>query len=207
MATENTENRELLVEEEAESSFNLRDILFKILLYWPWFLASVIACVILAYVYLRYKAPVYNVTASVLIKEDQKRARAGQSAAIESMMDMGGFSMTNNFDNELEILKSRTLIRNVIVDLGLYMNTGIKRTFGYALPAYNTAPVKVYMDPLQADSLPSALKMEIDYHTNNKVDVSLSYTRDKQKFEMEKSFNSLPAVVTTNVGRWQIDSQ
>ncbi|MDO4956882.1 MAG: polysaccharide biosynthesis tyrosine autokinase, partial [Bacteroidales bacterium] len=200
MATENTENRELLVEEEAESSFNLRDILFKILLYWPWFLASVIACVILAYVYLCYKAPVYNVTASVLIKEDQKRARAGQSAAIESMMGMGGFSMTNNFDNELEILKSRTLIRNVIVDLGLYMSTGIKRTFGYALPAYNTAPVKVYMDPLQADSLPSALKMEIDYHTNNKVDVSLSYTRDKQKFEMEKSFNSLPAVVTTNVG-------
>ena len=103
-------------ENPEESSFNLYEIIFKYLVYWPWFVASVIICLVLAFVYLRYQAPVYNVTASVLIKEQDARSRAmsANSGALEALQSMGGFSMTNNFDNEVEILKSRTLIKKVV---------------------------------------------------------------------------------------------
>ena len=36
---------------------------FKYLIYWPWFAASVIVCVVGAFIYLRYQTPVYNVGA------------------------------------------------------------------------------------------------------------------------------------------------
>lgn len=116
-------------ENPEENSFNLYEIIFKYLVYWPWFVASVLVCLVLAFVYLRYQAPVYNVTASVLIKEDDSRNRSMGAAggALEALQSMGGFSMSNNFDNEVEILQSRTLIKKVVTHLGLYISTGEKR--------------------------------------------------------------------------------
>lgn len=107
-------------EQQHEESINFYAIFFKYLAYWPWFVASVIVCLILAFVYLRYQAPVYNVTSAVLIKEDDssKRGMGAASGALEAMQSLGGLSMSNNFDNEVEILKSRTLIRKVITQLG-----------------------------------------------------------------------------------------
>lgn len=103
-------------EQQHEESINFYAIFFKYLAYWPWFVASVIVCLILAFVYLRYQVPVYNVTSAVLIKEDDssKRGMGTASGALEAMQSLGGLSMSNNFDNEVEILKSRTLIRKVI---------------------------------------------------------------------------------------------
>ena len=46
------------------------------------------------------------------------------------------FSMTNNFDNEVEILKSRTLIKKVVNHLNLYISVAEERMFGYNTPLY-----------------------------------------------------------------------
>lgn len=114
------EEQNLNNEQQHEESINLYAIFFKYLAYWSWFVASVIVCLILAFVYLRYQAPVYNVTSAVLIKEDDssKRGMGAASGALEAMQSLGGLSMSNNFDNEVEILKSRTLIRKVITSWG-----------------------------------------------------------------------------------------
>ena len=40
-------------ENPEENSFNLYEIIFKYLVYWPWFVASVLVCLVLAFVYLR----------------------------------------------------------------------------------------------------------------------------------------------------------
>ena len=64
-----------------------------------------------AFIYLRYQAPVYNVDAAVLIKEGDKKGGSSNNP-MGALQDLGMFSMTNNFDNEVEILKSRTLIKN-----------------------------------------------------------------------------------------------
>lgn len=59
--------------EEQEESINLRTILIKYLIYWPWFIASVVICLGCAFIYLRFQTPVYNTTASVLIKESDPK--------------------------------------------------------------------------------------------------------------------------------------
>ena len=127
------ENNQFDTPEQKEDDFNLYRLIFKYLIYWPWFVASVIICLGAAFVYMRFQTPIYNVTAAVLVKEDDPRTHAMKAAngAIEALQGMGGLSMTNNFDNEVEILKSRTLIRKVVTHLGLYISTSEDRTFGY----------------------------------------------------------------------------
>lgn len=189
-------------ENPEENSFNLYEIIFKYLVYWPWFVASVLVCLVLAFVYLRYQAPVYNVTASVLIKEEDSRNRSMGAAggALEALQSMGGFSMSNNFDNEVEILKSRTLIKKVITNLGLYISTGEKRFFGYNTPLYKTSPLEVYMSPEEADKLESGIKLHLTYTPDNHLKAKAEYVLNEEDFEIEKSFDKLPAVFPTPVG-------
>ena len=189
-------------ENPEESSFNLYEIIFKYLAYWPWFVASVIICLVLAFVYLRYQAPVYNVTASVLIKEQDARSRAmsANSGALEALQSMGGFSMTNNFDNEVEILKSRTLIKKVVTHLGLYITIGEERFFGYAQPLYQTSPVGVYMAPEEAELLEAGMKLRLTYTQDNQLKVKAEYELNEEEETLEKTFDKLPAVLPTPVG-------
>ena len=98
--------------DEKEEKTDFQALFFKYVIHWPWFIASILICMALAFIYLRYQAPVYEVASSVLIKEDDNKKSANN--ALAAMQDFGMFSMTSNFDNEVEILKSRTLIKKVV---------------------------------------------------------------------------------------------
>lgn len=185
--------------DQREESIDLYAILFKYLAYWPWFAASVVICLVCAFLYLRYQAPVYNIDAAVLIKEDDKKGGSAGNP-MGALQDLGMFSMTNNFDNEVEILKSRTLIKKVVNDLNLYISVAEKRMFGYDTPLYKSTPVKVYMTPEEADNLEAGAKLHLEYTTDGKLAVKAEYTLDEEKQEMKMKFDSIPAVFPTPVG-------
>ena len=86
---------------EKEEKTDFQALFFKYIIHWPWFVASVLICTGLAFAYLRYQIPVYEVSSSILIKEDDKKST---NNALSAMQDFGMLSMTSNFDNELEIL-------------------------------------------------------------------------------------------------------
>lgn len=196
------EEQNLNNEQQHEESINLYAIFFKYLAYWPWFVASVIVCLILAFVYLRYQAPVYNVTSAVLIKEDDssKRGMGAASGALEAMQSLGGLSMSNNFDNEVEILKSRTLIRKVITQLGLYTTMAKDRMLGYDIPLYQSSPINVFMSPEEAEKLEGSARLKLSYSPEGKLYVKVRYTLDEEEQEAEKTFDKLPAVFPTPAG-------
>ena len=188
--------------EEQEESLNLRALLVKYLIYWPWFIASVIICLGCAFLYLRFQTPVYNATASVLIKETDPRNKAMTQAngAVAALQDISGFSMTSNFDNEVEILKSRTLIKKVVSELSLYIQHSKDQTFGYDIPLYRNTPVKVYITPEEADKLQGGAKLNMTYSPQGKLSLTASYMLNQEKAEITASFDSLPAVLPTPVG-------
>ena len=188
--------------EQKEEDFNLYRVIFKYLIYWPWFVASVLVCVVAVFIYLRYQTPVYNVSASVLIKEDDPRTRAMQanSGALEALQSMGGLSMTSSFDNEVEILKSRTLIQKAVTRLGLYISTVENRSFGYDLPLYKNAPVQVYLTPEEAGKLEGGARLKMTYTPEGKLSVQAEYMLNREEQSEEKTFDALPAVLPTPVG-------
>lgn len=55
-----------------EEKVNYQEILFKYIIHWPWFIASVLACLIGAWVYLHFQTPVYQVSASIMIRMIKK---------------------------------------------------------------------------------------------------------------------------------------
>jgi uncharacterized protein involved in exopolysaccharide biosynthesis len=72
-------------------------------------------CGLLAFLYLRYTIPQYNVTTTIL--KDEKK---GMLSELSAFADLGmGGGMKSNLDNEIEILKSRTLLESTVRKLNL----------------------------------------------------------------------------------------
>lgn len=109
------DNYNFSIEENQENS--LKDILFKYLYNWKWFLLSALICVVLGFVYVRYQVPVYEVNATILIKDDKKGGSI--SDELSAFEDLGILKNGKNIDNEIEILKSRALMRRVVNELRL----------------------------------------------------------------------------------------
>ena len=189
-------------EHETESFYAL---FFRYFSYWPWFIASIIICCMAMFLFIFYSTPIYKINSSVLIKvSDQSQYPVSSKESI-GMQDIGLFSMTKNFDNEVEILQSKTLIHKVICDLNLYANITEERLWGYNMPLYKDSPIHIYMTPQEADKLESAIELHISYTANHRLYVKAEYRymdkyNNMQEVEEEKVFDSLPAIYPTNVG-------
>lgn len=189
-----------LFQAENEKPVDYKAILFEYLMYWPWFVACLLVCIVGAWCYLRYQAPVYNVNATVLIKQDDKNKAGGANASLAAMQDLGMLSMANNFDNEVEIIQSRTLLKKVVNALNLNITYTEKRTFGYPIQLYKNTPVQVWMNPEEADKLPSPLQIQLDYTPDGKVQADASFVHNRKEETVSKHFDKLPGVLITPVG-------
>ncbi|MCU0351737.1 MAG: tyrosine protein kinase, partial [Flavobacterium sp.] len=70
-----------------------------------------------AHLYIRYSVPMYRANTSLIVKDDRKGSIASELGAFS---DLGMFNgVKSNVDNEIEILKSRTLVRTTVEDLQL----------------------------------------------------------------------------------------
>lgn len=193
-----TQTNKVLKNPQSEG-INLYGILLKYWVYWPWFVASIAICLTTTYIYLRYQQPVYNIKAAVLIKE-QDAPKNNNHSALSAIQDLGMISMTKNFDNELQILKSMTIVKKVVSDLELYITHAEDRRWGYDLPLYQNVPVKVYMSPNEADKLENIITLEMDYRKEGILDIKMKYIHDGQKKELEQSFKKLPVAFPSEVG-------
>lgn len=189
--------------EQEELTINYQALLQKCLKHWRWFVVSVLTCLIIAFTYIRYTAPMYNITASVLIQ--QKDSKGGLGAALSGgalgmLSGLGGVSLSSNFDNEVEIMQSRTLLKKVVTDLGLYISTVQRRFTGYNIPLYKTSPIQVYLSPEEATKLESGIKIKTSYTPEGKLTAQIEFELEEEKQEIEKTFDKLPAVFPTPVG-------
>ena len=189
-------------DEQDELTIDYRALLQKCLKHWRWFAASVLACLIIAFIYLRYTAPVYNVTAGVLIQQKNSKGSLGglSGGALGMLSGFGGISFSSSFDNELEIMQSRTLLKKVVTDLGLYISTVQQRITGYDIPLYKTSPIQVYLSPEEATVLKSGIKVSTTYTPEGKLTAHIEYVQEEEEQEIEKTFDKLPATFSTPVG-------
>lgn len=182
---------------EKEEKTDFQALFFKYVIHWPWFVASALICAGLAFAYLRYQIPVYEVSSSILIKEDNKKSA---NNALQTMQDFGMLSMTSNFDNELELLKSRTLIKKVVSRLNLYTSLTREQAFGYDIPLYKEAPVEVFMTAEEADKLSSPIRLALNCHPSGKLTVTADYTQGGNEQQTTQTFDKLPAILPLPTG-------
>ena len=181
--------------EQSEEQVNIQEIFFRYLIHWPWFVVSVIICVACAWGYLRLTTPVYNITATVLIKDDKKGGGASMSSELEKMGLDGFVSSSNNVDNEIEVLRSKSLAREVVNNLGLFVTYMDEDRFPKR-DLYRTSPVLVSLTPQEADKLPQTMEVGMSLQPVGTMDVQIRVG----KKEYRKRFEKLPAVFPTDEG-------
>lgn len=197
------EEQNILINDEQDVlTIDYRVLLQKCLRHWRWFAASVLTCLIIAFAYIRYTAPVYNATAGVLIQQkDSKGSLGGLSGGALGMLSgFGGISFSSSFDNELEIMQSRTLLKKVVSDLGLYISTAQQRLTGYNIPLYKSSPIQVYLSPEEASALKNGITVKTTYTPEGKLTAHIEYIQEDEEQEIEKTFDKLPAICSTPVG-------
>jgi tyrosine-protein kinase Etk/Wzc len=113
-----------LSNENHNREFQIRNFIDHYLIHWKWFLVGVFICLTIAFIYLRYTTSQYRATATILVKDEKK---GGMLSELSAFSDMGiETGLKNNVDNEIEILKSRTLIKNTVKKLHLNISMFIK---------------------------------------------------------------------------------
>ncbi|WP_295127603.1 polysaccharide biosynthesis tyrosine autokinase [uncultured Chitinophaga sp.] len=117
-------------------------IRYRYLAYWPLFLIVAALSVGAALLYLRYATPVYRISSTLLVKDEQKDL--GES---NILAEMDLFGSKKNIENEIQILTSRTLAREVIRNLNLFADVYEEGQIRN-IPAYDYSPVKLqFLEP------------------------------------------------------------
>ena len=117
------QDKKYLIEDIHEDSIDLKELIFKYIRYWKWFVISVAAFLIIAAIYLRYTTRIYEVKSTVLLKDDRK---GGGKADLKAFEELSIFDTKNNVDNEIEILKSASLMEDVVKKTGTYIKYSTK---------------------------------------------------------------------------------
>ncbi|WP_342383512.1 polysaccharide biosynthesis tyrosine autokinase [Bacteroides ovatus] len=184
------------VEQEAnEEKIDFREILFKYLIHWPWLVGTVVVFLLGAWLYLRMATPVYNISATVLIKDDKKGGGVGMASELENLGLDGLVTSSQNIDNEIEVLRSKTIAKEVVIDLNLYVSYTDEDEFP-AKDMYKTSPIQVSLIPQEAELLDKTMIVEMALQPQGSLDINVKVGDDKY----QKHFDKLPAVFPTERG-------
>ena len=178
-----------------EEQVDFRELFFKYITHWPWFVGAVLLCLVGAWFYLHWATPIYNVSATVLIKDEEKGGGAGLSSELEDIGLSGLMTSSKNIDNEMEVLRSKTLVKEVINQLNLYITYKDEDEFP-AKGLYKTSPVQVSLTSQEAEKLPSPMIVEMVLQPRGSMDVNIIIGEK----EYQKHFDKLPAIFPTDEG-------
>ncbi len=188
--------------EEEEGGFDIKSLLVKLLINWKWFVVSIVVCLCCAFLYLQKQTPVYRIQATIMINDEQKGSFQNQMQTFQQ--DFGIMSTTGGLDNEIEVLRSKSLIEKAVVDLGLYTRYSVDN--GHFKPAstlYGASPVEVRISREDLANLNASVSFIIKQNEEGAYFIAYSYF-DKEKgevVEVEEKTNALPCILDTHVGR------
>lgn len=158
---------------------------------WYWFAISLLFFGALGYVYVKTHNVEYSVHANVLIDKDE-------SNPLLSSMDLGGlFGSSARVDDEVFVVSSHSLLRDVVRQLGLNERHVVKKGLLEKEFAYPEFPLQISNSQAVADTLKHSLLFKIRVDSDMKADVKMYADGDKIASFKDQA---LPAVLKTPYG-------
>ena len=148
-------------EQQEENLFSVKDIAYLCLANWKWFVVSLVLCLGIAMLYILKTVPVYQRTASILIKDDSK-GKSVSSDVAAMFSDMGISSGHSNVNNELCAIQSPAVLLEAGKRLSYDVNYSISGTFHDHVLYGNNLPVKVIFHDLKPKQSASMVLNIID---------------------------------------------
>jgi capsular exopolysaccharide synthesis family protein len=150
---------------------------------WYWFAIALFIALTLAYGINRYSQPVYSVSSTLLIKDDQIASLNNNVASVLPGGDI--FKSQQNLKNEMGILKSFRLNYRVMKDLKDFhvVYTGVGRRGIVESMMYKNCPFKVVYDSLELQSI--GVRVDITILNEHKYRIEID---DKHNIKEDKNF-------------------
>ena len=108
-------------ENSSRENENIKIIFYKYLPHWKYILISLVLSFSFAVIYLKFTQQSFKTTASLIVKDGSKNEISDQLSAFEGLgLNLGNSS--SSVENEIQLLKSRSLISKVVQVLKLNVN-------------------------------------------------------------------------------------
>lgn len=128
------------IDDDSENVF-VKDLLERYTSNWKLFVIAFAISFVLGFFYLRYTPKLYRVTSTILIKSDKN----GIKSELSAFEDLTIFKNDNKeVENEIEIIRSRPLLENVIKNLELNVEYFSKTSYSKRLVEFaDNVPIKI----------------------------------------------------------------
>lgn len=160
--------------------FDPKAILFLIIKNWYIFAISLVVALVIARLYLGHTMPVYNVSATLLINEPEKKSLSNNDQLLQGLGLPGGLS---NRENQIMILKSRALTEKAIKELSFRFEFFLK-TVRNQLSIYPDSPIRILSD--NEITLPTNVEFSFSYLDNSRF--TLKSESEYYEFFKQASF-------------------
>lgn len=179
--------------ENSSSNIDINEIIKPYLRKWPWFILSILAALVIGYISLKFMTPVYKVQTTVLVK-DAKNSSSPMTNELGVLPDFSGFGglKTNSIANEIEILKSKRLMREVIINQNLQTDIYAKSRLRQVELYKETSPIEVRVINEKPGNPFNIAKLKIE---GNKLTIST----DKPKKEIVTTYGKTIGLPFANI--------
>ena len=152
---------------DTTNSFNLKKAASIYIKRWFWFALSILLCLGIAYVNLRYTAPSYMATAKIMLLSDDDASSPG---AIFKDLPFFAEKEDAKVEDEMEVIMSRDFFKSVVKDLHLNIQYFSKGRI-YDSEIYKNAPITITF--IASDSIIDATNFS--FHTEILSDKDFNY--------------------------------
>ncbi len=185
------------LEEEKSSFFDLRAIIDVLILHWQWFLLSLIICLGIAWLHLRYTTPYYSAYAKMFVKTNS-------TTNLRSINALGEVVQSYGMENEKLIVKSTAIAEETIRDLKLYTRYNAKGLIRNR-SLYKNQPVTVEIDPVSVERLNRPINLEItrkgdEYHVEGTYYIPVDEVTSKGPYGIDRILSKFPCTIRTKAG-------
>jgi len=158
--------------------FNLREILLKYLSRWYWFLISVVLCFGIAFFYLKTTNTQYQVQTTILLRKDASTSGLLDMSSLEGM----GISSSSSkeVEDEIQVLTSKSIMRNVIESLGIETEYFVQAGLRYE-ELYPKIPMKLIVPFSFYDSIKNPVQLELE-RTDQGYEIDFSSANISEKY-------------------------
>jgi tyrosine-protein kinase Etk/Wzc len=148
--------------ELSEEEIDVSKILFTALQNWYLFAGALIIALGFAWFYNWYAHPIFRMNGTVLVKDD--KGSMGENLLAE----MGALQSKRNIENEIEILRSRSLMGKALNELDMeityILESGIRQR-----ELYKASPIELEIVPLE--TIPDGFNLETTILDSNSFEI------------------------------------
>ncbi|MBQ6647328.1 MAG: polysaccharide biosynthesis tyrosine autokinase [Muribaculaceae bacterium] len=183
---------------QGEKMIDMGSVYNKYKRFWWLFVLSLIACIGLSVLFLKYKLPKYLVISTVLVDQDDDAGSTGASLLKSLSIGGGGASV----DDEVVVMGSQDICNKMVKELKINRLYTLRKSMLDREDLYKNSPIEIDAPDEVFDTLSIGMNFKVTIKEDGKTDIKVKKGRFKTLAELKDQ--TLPVNVSTKYGTYQV---